>query len=116
MGPLQLAHCLVLGAPAGRTLIWAGVFGGALMVLGAALLYIRRRFNLKYYESQDAAFRMEDLERMRESGEITEDEFRTLRKVALGLDAPAQEADNAPLMAPGEDDDEEQEGRPEADQ
>ena len=45
---------------------------------------------------------MERLEAMRDGGQITEEEFRSLRRAALGLDAGAAKADTAVRMADDE--------------
>jgi hypothetical protein len=78
-------------------LIRVFVAGGALMVVafvaGFFVLRARRRM-LEKARADGPGFVVEELEAMRRSGQISAEEFRALRRKALGL-APESDKDNA---------------------
>ena len=78
----------------------------AVLLFLVVLPWLRRRY-LSGSTGQEAAegFCIEDLERMRRSGQISENEFRRLRRAALGLDMPAGGKDNSSSSLPGASDD-----------
>ena len=97
----------VQAAGMGDLAIWFGAVLGAVVVLAIALLVLRRKFRPGggVRDEESAGFGMEQLESMLESGQISLEEFRVLRRLALGLDAGAACGDNAPSSAGGNDDD-----------
>ncbi len=77
-----------------QLLIGAGLLA-ALLVIGLIIVpWIRRRYHGEGGGSEGAIFDIERLEAMRRRGEMSDEEFRKLRRVALGLDAPGENADN----------------------
>lgn len=94
-------------------LLWHVVLGlvilALLLIVGlVALQWVRRRYHPSNVGGLDggSVFDIEGLERMRRAGLITEEEFRSLRRAALGLDIKAAKADNSTSSAPGGRDDE----------
>lgn len=89
--------------------IRGGVILAALLVGGLVIApWVRRRYHPSNVGGVDAGspFDIERLERMRRDGLITEEEFRLLRRAALGLDIKATKANNSTSSAPGGCDDE----------
>ena len=89
--------------------IWGGAFLAALLIGGLVIApWVRRRYHPSNVGGGDAGspFDVERLERMRRDGLITEEEFRVLRRAALGLDMKAAKADNSASSAPSGCDDE----------
>ncbi len=89
-------------------------FIAVLVILGLILIpWVRRR-----YMSGDSAglagsaLDIESLERSRREGLITDEEFRRLRRAALGLDIKPAKQDNSASSAPVGDDDVETEDTP----
>jgi hypothetical protein len=98
---------------------WEFVLGGViltvLLIVGLVVSpWIRRRYHPSNVDGLDggSVFDIEGLERMRRAGLITEEEFRSLRRAALGLDRKASKADNSTSSAPGGRDDEVSESHP----
>jgi hypothetical protein len=90
-----------------RVIYWS--FGGMLVILlvGVVLFYgIRRWLLVRDAEhSPTHGFDMESLERLRDSGDITREEFRLLRRIALGLPPDEQETmESLSSEAPSNDD------------
>jgi hypothetical protein len=89
----------------GGVLILVLVIGGSVVVP-----WLRRRFHPSGRARQGAGgagFTMDRLEAMRRGGEISEEEFRVLRRSALGLDRGAGKTqDSASSRPTGRDDDE----------
>jgi hypothetical protein len=91
-----------------RLLVYGGVAIGAIVVLGAVLLLIRRRLHAPGLREAESgpAFTIEQLEAFRRMGTISEEEFSRLRRMALNLGSPAAEQKNTGSR-PAEADDEE---------
>ena len=92
---------------------WDYVLGGVVLVvllIGGLVVvpWVRRRYHPSNIGGPDegSPFDIGRLERMRRDGLITDEEFRSLRRVALGLDIKTAEADNSTSSAPGSRDDE----------
>jgi hypothetical protein len=91
---------------------------GAVLVLvvllaGVGLVWLRRRVLSSEGRGGAAgrSFSIEGLEEMRRAGQISEQEFRTLRRAALGLDVGSREAgDPASSLPPAADDKGQQRG------
>lgn len=98
--------CPVLAAGVGGLVIWCAALLAAVAVLGAALLAIRRRYRPgSGHRSEPAGFDIEQLESMLAGGQISPEEFRFLRRSALGLDGGGGSGNNAPSSGGGDDDD-----------
>jgi len=92
---------------------WDYVLGGVilavLLIVGLVVVpWVRRRYHPSNVGGPDegSPFDIGHLEQMRRDGLITDEEFRTLRRAALGLDIKAAKADNSASSAPGGRDDE----------
>ena len=88
-------------------MIWGGVAMVAVLLLGFGMLWFRRKFHPDSVLREDtpASFSIENIEKMRADGIISDDEFRCLRAGALGLDAPKVDNDNSTLSSPTDVDD-----------
>lgn len=62
----------------GGALVLAGALG-----LGVVLAWVRRQAGKRLQNELSKGFTIDDLERMRASGQISEQEFRLLRKTAM---------------------------------
>jgi len=91
----------------GEVFLWGGAAIVSLLLLGAGLIWLRRTCSSGAREGDDggAGFSIGDLESLRASGLLSEDEFRRLRRVALGIDASEAACDNSCSSAPMELDD-----------
>jgi len=102
---LAAADDLAWHLAVGGVLILALVIGGSVLVP-----WLRRRFHPSGRAGRGApgaGFRIERLEAMRRDGEISEEEFRVLRRSALGLDrGVGKTQDSASSRPTGRDDDE----------
>ena len=77
------------------TLLWGLALVAGVLALGFVLLVLRRKYHPQYATDKDAAgFSMDRLDRLHREGGISDEEFRHLRRVALGLDIPAAPVDN----------------------
>lgn len=94
-------------APVGDILLWSAVLVALVLALGALLLFLRRRYHPTHGQGADAeaALSIDRLEALRRQGQITDEEFRRLRRAALGLDAPAARRENGASSGGEEDDD-----------
>lgn len=95
---------------------WDFVIGGVLMALllflGVVVApWVRRKYHPSNIgdSSGGSCFDIDHLERMYRDGLITNEEFRSLRRAALGLDIAGVKADNSTSSAPCGGDDEESE-------
>ena len=88
-------------------LIWGSTGVVMVLMLGFALLWLRRKYHPagSSGDNQISSFSMRSIEEMRAGGMINDDEFRRLRAVSLGLDAPAGASGNSTLSPPGDVDD-----------
>lgn len=94
-----------------RMLFWGLVLLTLCVVSGLVLLWLRRRM-AKADNSSLVSFSIEALEDMRASGQLSEEEFRRLRRTVLPLGMQemaqqAEKADNCTLSPPSDGDDEE---------
>lgn len=88
---------------------WGAVLIGIVLALGIGIVLARRRY-LKFRgpvsKAEGKGFAIEQVESLHESGQISDEEFRTLRKTALGLDDMVVKKDNSPLSKMPATDDE----------
>lgn len=85
-----------------QVLIYGSALIGLLVLLGAAWMFIRRRFR-EPTDPQADGFRIEDLERLVRQGTISQEEFDRLRRLAMGMPPAAK-----PLTPPRANDDDKQ--------
>ena len=91
--------------------VWCGLVMGVAVVLGSILLLLRRRYGPGSDEDdQRKGFSIDRLEEMRGSGDISEQEFKTLRSMTLKLDKAAADEENASSSEGVTRDDEEESG------
>ncbi|MBS3734740.1 MAG: hypothetical protein KGY99_07415 [Phycisphaerae bacterium] len=103
MSPATCAPPLATGAGI-RALVYAGcVIVALLVLLGTVILVLRRRYVDKPTAASKpgSGFGLDDVERLRDEGQLDEAEFRRLRRRVLGLEAASDSA----LSADGDDDD-----------
>ena len=103
--------CILANA---SNLVTVVVIGGALIVaivvIGLVVMpYVRRKYHPASQEGPRPAggFDIEHLESMRRRGEISQEEFRALRRAALGLEDRPRKAADSPSSAPAACDDDE---------
>ena len=100
---------VILAAGVSGLVIWCVALLAAVAVLGVALLVIRRKYRPGSGDRPEpAGFDIEQLESMLASGQISPEEFRVLRRSALGLDCGAGSGNNAPSSGGGDDDDDDE--------
>jgi len=88
-------------------LILGGVLIAVALALGMLILYAKKRYNQARSSEPHGSggFDITDVEAMRESGGITDEEFAVLRKRSLGLDETDAKKDKSTSSAPtGQDD------------
>lgn len=93
---------------------WDFVIGAVLMavlfIVGVVVApWVRRKYHPSSVDGSygRSSFDVDRLDRMRREGLITDEEFRLLRRAALGLDMTTVKADNSTSSAPTGGDDEE---------
>ena len=100
---------LALTPTAIRAIVVGGVLMLAILLVGVLLLpWLRRRYHPSAGGGQRAqarGFSMEGLEAMRRSGQISEEEFRALRRAALGLAVGKGKTENSASSTPTSRDD-----------
>lgn len=77
---------------------YSGVLIGIVALMGIALMLIRRKFRAGLGEPPPA-LSVEQLEALRDQGQITPQEFSRLRRIALGLDPGAPKREQSFLTA-----------------
>jgi hypothetical protein len=81
----------------------------AILVVGGLFIpWVRRKFHpagRRPDGSLVGGFSIDRIEAMRGAGEISDEEFRALRRAALGLGPAREESSNSPLSAPETPDD-----------
>ena len=86
--------------------LWGGLVLVAAVLVGLVMLWLRRKFR-----EEDAgpasAFSMSSLEQMRSRGEITDEEFKALRRRVLGLHEESEAEAGASSEPPADDDERE---------
>ena len=80
--------------------VWGAVLVGIVAALGIGVAYARR----KYLESREVGgedghggLAIDQVESLHDGGRISDEEFRVLRKVALGLEDVVKKKDNSSL-------------------
>ena len=98
-------------ADAAGNAVSIAIIGGllvlAMVLVGGVLLpWLRRRWRPSRDGRSAAGFSIDRLEAMRRDGEISDEEFRVLRRSAMGLGVKAAKTDNCESSAPVVGDDE----------
>lgn len=78
--------------------IWFAVVCGLLILLCLAAYVLISRLRRRAYEDQQPtgpAFTAEGLEKMRAGGQLTDEEYRRLRRQVLGIDAGGAEGSSS---------------------
>jgi len=95
----------------GRHLAVGGLLIAGLVVIGGVVIpWLRRRFHPLAppdVRAPAGGFGMERIEALRRAGELSDEEFHRLRRLALGLDAEGTKADNCTSSHPRKGDDDE---------
>ena len=89
-------------------LLWGFVLTGLLVALGCVVMWARRK--MKTGPAGEEAFSIKQLERLRETRQLTDEEFRQLRLAALGLSTDRTPAEDR--NAPSGDGQQDDQGRP----
>jgi hypothetical protein len=91
-------------------IIWGGIVIAAVLLLGFVLMWVRRKYHPAGGAARprdEAGFTVDDLERLHASGQISREEFKRLRSVALGLGGASGPAgDSSSSVAVFSDDEE----------
>ena len=105
--PIIQAGLAAIAPGHSEVLFWGSVGVVAVLFLGFALMWFRRKFHPENSAggSPLTIFSMESIEEMRDSGAISDDEFRRLRVSSLGLAPQATDKDNEALIRPVDVDD-----------
>ncbi len=76
----------------GEIVMWLGVLGGAVIVLGVVLMGLRKRLRDTPPQARDLPFTLSDLRRMHREGRLTDAEFDRAKHqvIALSTGAGAQ--------------------------
>ncbi len=79
-----------------KTLMWGGVVIVAVVALGAVVTLARRIYvRSQTEEPKSEGFTIEALEELRDSGEVSTEEFSRLRSGLLGREAPEAKKDES---------------------
>jgi hypothetical protein len=89
-----------------RLMIWGIVLLLMIIVGGIVVVTLRKLLLDREAAGKNDCFDLERLEQLRADGELSLEEFRRLRNIALGLDAPKTEKPEPTLSAPANPDDE----------
>ncbi|MCK4275135.1 MAG: SHOCT domain-containing protein [Phycisphaerae bacterium] len=92
--------------PAAKVVISSCVLIVFLLIGGAVVLYLRGKFYAARNRRAAPGLSMETLQQLRQSGEISEQEFARLRRSSLGISEPTGERANSTSSRPPADDDE----------
>ena len=83
-GGLSIPAGLALANGAGGVFLWFGAAIVAVLLMGVVLLALRRKFRPGSQGQEDrSTFSIDEIERMRSAGQISEDEFKALRRAIL---------------------------------
>ena len=73
-----------------QAILWGAVLLLAVLAMGVFVLFMRRRMLSRSKAEALEAFSIADLRAMRASGQLSDEEFKQLRAVVLGLAPPAE--------------------------
>jgi hypothetical protein len=93
-------------SPQWTVLILAAALIAGFLLLGGLVIWLRRR-SLKAQQPDGPAFELQQLEDLKRMGTVSDEEFRRLRRAALGLPPaePNAAKSSPPLSQPRQDDD-----------
>jgi hypothetical protein len=87
-------------------LVWGGIILAVVLVFGSiCAVWLRRRLLSGGGRGGRGGFDVERLEGLRRAGRISEEEFRALRRAALGIAAASGPAEDCASRADTQDDD-----------
>ena len=89
-----------LAGGAGKVILCGVVLMLAIGTLGLVVVLARRFFLLSGRQLRKPGFSVESLQAMLQSGQISQEEFSQLRRIALGLDSANEDHDNSTLSPP----------------
>ena len=69
------------------TVLWSVILLAAVFTF-VAVIYILRRTLLNKSDRSNTGFAIDQIDRLRDEGTLTDEEYRRARRVALGLDDP----------------------------
>ena len=87
-------------------MVWGVVLLVVIVAGGIVVVTLRRQLLDRGAAGTDDRFDLGRLEQLRADGELSEEEFRQLRNIALGLDVGKAEKPEPTLSAPADADDE----------
>jgi len=82
-----MLRSLIAAADVSAIMLYGGLLILALVVLGAAVWWIRRRYLAEAGSTDGGVWSLQQLRELRASGEISEAEFQSLRSEMLGRHA-----------------------------
>ena len=85
-----------------QVLIWGGVLLLAVIVLFGAVWYYRRRWLTRSELTGGTPWTLDDLRRMHEAGQITEEEYRALRATLVAAFRGGQDDDSDVVWTPAD--------------
>ena len=85
-----------------QVLIWGGVLLLAVIVLFGVVWYYRRRWLTLGEPTRGTPWTLDDLRRMREAGQITEEEYRALRATLVAAFRGGQDDDSDVVWTPAD--------------
>ena len=86
---------IIITSDTWNVLFWCCIILVAIVILGIALLVLRRKMLSHNSGRCDSRLSMELIEKMLGDGNISLEEYKTLRRSALGLDKSGKGLDNA---------------------
>jgi len=84
----------VVNEQVGQVLVWAAVLLAAILLLGVLVLGLRRVTTQRRSADSTEGFSIEQLESLRRNGQVSDEEFKRLRRALLGAALPARVADD----------------------
>lgn len=85
MAPIAFVIAGPDGSAIGTAWIWVSILLSAALI---ALVYILRRMALEKSAHLSDKFTIEQVDRLRDEGSLTEEEYRRVRRAVLGLNNP----------------------------
>jgi len=107
---LAWAEIRSVAAHGGLEIVSRAIIAGLVLIIlllaaWPVLLWLRRRALVRQYGRGPAGFSMEDLEELRRTGRISDEEFGRIRRSLLGLPAEKDDAEGSSSCPPSGDDD-----------
>ena len=87
---VAVLHAQIAGASQGHLGLLFAVAVAAVLALGAAVMVARAFWRRSLKPAEEEAFSMDKLQALRDSGQISQEEFARLRAAAMGLSDPGR--------------------------